>query len=206
MPLKAEMEESMAKIKIHELAKELEVQSKTILSFLQEKGIEAKAAQSSVDEAAAQLVRGAFAKKEKAAGQKEESAQKNSPVKENPVKQSPVQESKPAKADAAQESKPAKADTAQEAKHARTDAPQAEAKGAEADAPKKKKTIIFVSNPQNSKMTGQRQNQGGNNRAQGGGGRPQNGHGSGKNNKTQERRMPIKPLTPPSPTPAVQMV
>ena len=228
MPLKAEMEESMAKIKIHELAKELEVQSKTILSFLQEKGIEAKAAQSSVDEAAAQLVRGAFAKKEKAAGQKEESAQKNSPVKENPVKQSPVQESKPAKADAAQESKPAKADTAQEskpakadiaqeskpakadtaqeAKHARTDAPQAEAKGAEADAPKKKKTIIFVSNPQNSKMTGQRQNQGGNNRSQGGGGRPQNGHGSGKNNKTQERRMPIKPLTPPSPTPAVQMV
>ena len=149
-------------------------------------------------------------------------------MKENPVKQSPVQESKPAKADAAQESKPAKADTAQEskpakadiaqeskpakadtaqeAKHARTDAPQAEAKGAEADAPKKKKTIIFVSNPQNSKMTGQRQNQGGNNRAQGGGGRPQNGHGSGKNNKTQERRMPIKPLTPPSPTPAVQMV
>ena len=40
----------MAKIKVHELAKELEVQSKDILGFLQGKGIEAKAAQSSIDE------------------------------------------------------------------------------------------------------------------------------------------------------------
>ena len=47
----------MAKIKVHELAKELELQSKDILSFLQEKGIEAKAAQSSLEEDAAALVR-----------------------------------------------------------------------------------------------------------------------------------------------------
>ena len=33
----AEREESMAKIKVHELAKELEVQSKDILGFLQGK-------------------------------------------------------------------------------------------------------------------------------------------------------------------------
>ena len=39
----------MAKIKVHELAKELDKQSKDILSFLQGKGIEAKAAQSSVE-------------------------------------------------------------------------------------------------------------------------------------------------------------
>ena len=51
------MEESMAKIKVHELAKELELQSKDILNFLQEKGIEAKAAQSSLEEDAAALVR-----------------------------------------------------------------------------------------------------------------------------------------------------
>ena len=38
----------MAKVKVHELAKELEVQSKDILCFLQGKGIEAKAAQSSI--------------------------------------------------------------------------------------------------------------------------------------------------------------
>jgi len=56
----AEMEESMAKIRVHELAKELDVQNKDILSFLQGKGVEAKAAQSSVDEDAARLVRKAF--------------------------------------------------------------------------------------------------------------------------------------------------
>jgi hypothetical protein len=50
------MEESMAKIKVHELAKELELQSKDILNFLQEKGIEAKAAQSSLEEDAAGVV------------------------------------------------------------------------------------------------------------------------------------------------------
>ena len=62
MPVMAEMEESMAKIKIHELAKELDKQSKDIISFLQEKGIEAKAAQSSIEEDAAQMVRKAFGK------------------------------------------------------------------------------------------------------------------------------------------------
>ena len=50
----------MAKIKVHELAKELDRQSKEILAFLQEKGIEAKAAQSSIEEEAANLVRSAF--------------------------------------------------------------------------------------------------------------------------------------------------
>ncbi len=209
----------MAKIKIHELAKELEVQSKAILSFLKEKGIEAKAAQSSVEETAAQLVRSAFAgknkdKEEKAAkaegagiedikmentkkketkteAAKAEGSHKEG-VKENAGKESSVKEEKPAKALAAQ------AEVKQEVPAA---------KGTEADAPKKKKTIIFVSNPQNSKMPGQRQNQGGGSRAQGGNGRSQNGRGNGKNGKTQERpRTPIKPLTPPSPTPAVQMV
>ena len=34
----------MAKVKVHELAKELDKQSKEILAFLQNKGIEAKAA------------------------------------------------------------------------------------------------------------------------------------------------------------------
>ena len=57
----------MAKIKVHELAKELELQSKDILSFLQEKGIEAKAAQSSLEEDAAALVRNSLGKKKAAA-------------------------------------------------------------------------------------------------------------------------------------------
>ena len=50
----------MAKMKVHELAKELDITSKEVLAFLQEKGIEAKAAQSSVEEKAVEIVRKAF--------------------------------------------------------------------------------------------------------------------------------------------------
>ena len=38
----------MAKIKVHELAKELEIKSKDVITFLQEKGVDVKAAQSSI--------------------------------------------------------------------------------------------------------------------------------------------------------------
>ena len=89
------------------------------------------------------------------------------------------------------------------------------------DAPKKKKTIIFVSNPQNSKMQGQRPAQGGNsggrrqgqNQKQGGQNRAQGGKNDRNDRRDRNDRKPqvqpavrIKPLTPPSPTPAVQMV
>ena len=54
----------MAKIKVHELAKELDKQSKEIIAFLQNKGIEVKAAQSSVEEEAAAMVRRELGKKD----------------------------------------------------------------------------------------------------------------------------------------------
>ena len=50
----------MAKMKVHELAKELERQSKELVAFLQDKGYEVKAAQSSVEEEAIALVRRHF--------------------------------------------------------------------------------------------------------------------------------------------------
>ena len=50
----------MAKFKVYELAKELDKSSKEVVTFLQENGIEAKAAQSSVDDAAADMVRKHF--------------------------------------------------------------------------------------------------------------------------------------------------
>ena len=40
----------MAKIKVHEIAKELEKQSKEVIAFLQNKGIEVKAPQSVIEE------------------------------------------------------------------------------------------------------------------------------------------------------------
>ncbi|MCM1569933.1 MAG: translation initiation factor IF-2 N-terminal domain-containing protein, partial [Roseburia sp.] len=127
----------MAKIKVHELAKELDKQSKDIIGFLKEKGIEAKTASSNLEESEAEMVRGAFAKKP-------EKAEKTEQVE-----------------------KPESAKQEESAREA---------------APKKKRNIIFVSNPQNSKMSGQRGN-GGQQRPNGGqgGARPQNGHNNNGN-------------------------
>ena len=108
----------MAKIKVHELAKELELQSKDILSFLQEKGIEAKAAQSSLEEDAAALVR-------KSLGHK---------------KQAPAAEKTEAPAPAAKE--PVK--TQEEAKPAANKAQESAAENKGQDETKKKKKIIKI--------------------------------------------------------------
>ena len=175
----------MAKMKVHELAKEVNRQSKEILAFLQEKGIEAKAANSSVEEANVELVRKAFGGKgDTKVG---ETGEKSS---EEGKKDKPVQEKVPAGArEAVEEKKPA--DTKAAARTREEDGQQA--------APKKKKKIIFVSNPENSKMSGQR----GKGNGQQGQGRPGQG---GRNGGRPAARTPIKPLTPPSPTPSVQMV
>ncbi len=181
----------MAKIKVHELAKELDKQSKDILSFLQEKGIEAKAAQSSIEEEAAELVRKAFGS---AKAQKEAKAED---VKEAaPSKAETAEEKKTdsVKASAAKKEEAAKAGKAGAVKEPSKDGKTESAKGA-GEPKKKKSNIIFVSNPQNSKMSGQ-----------GGRGqnRPQSNYGDRRAQQTYTR--PIKPLTPPSPTPSVQMV
>ena len=172
----------MAKIKVHELAKELEKQSKDILSFLQEKGIEAKAAQSSIEEDAAQMVRKAFGKQE---APKTETAKADAPRAEVPKTEAP------------------------KAPQASGEVQKAEGTASAEEAPKKKKKIIFVSNPQNSKMSGQRQGgqqsrQSGQQSRQGGQQRSQGGYNSRPQAQAPVR--PIKPLTPPSPTPSVQMV
>ncbi len=85
----------MAKIKVHELAKELALQSKEIVSFLQKQGIEAKAAQSSVDEDAAGLVRRTFGK----AMQSADAPMKAKSEKEvvRPAKETAKEENPPAK-------------------------------------------------------------------------------------------------------------
>ena len=53
----------MAKIKISELATELGCEGKALLSFLQEKGIEAKRSNSSIDDNEAEIARNHFGKK-----------------------------------------------------------------------------------------------------------------------------------------------
>ena len=111
----------MAKMKVHELAKELEIHSKDVIAFLQEKGIEGKVPQSAIDEEQVALVKGHFGKGEAKDAAKDTG--KAEPVKEATKAENQKEEG---------------------------------AKSEKADTPKKKKNIIFVSNPQNSKMPGSR--------------------------------------------------
>ncbi|MCF0127331.1 MAG: translation initiation factor IF-2 [Pseudobutyrivibrio sp.] len=81
----------MAKIKVHELAKELGVESKDIVSFLSASGIEAKA-QSGLEEEVALSVRNKFAPKKKEASKASTEEKKEEPKKRpvdkdgNPIK------------------------------------------------------------------------------------------------------------------------
>ncbi len=207
---------SVAKIKVHELAKELNKQSKDILNYLQKKGVEAKAAQSSLEDDVAAMVRKEFAMEHETEGKVQ-----NVPKEAEAVK-------------------PAELKEAEAAKEAKASADAEASK--DGDAPKKKKKIIFVSNPHNSKIPGQKQGQGarqsgqgysannystqggytgsGNYSSQGGYSNPGNQTGraaqgsrqtqaAGQNSRgkaAQAPVRPIKPLTPPSPTPSVQMM
>ncbi len=150
----------MAKMRVHELASELNIESKQIIAFLQEKGVEVKAAQSSVEDGAIEQVRKAF-------GGKGETQLAENKTTEELKKNEEVTE-----------------------------------------APKKKKKIIFVSNPQNSKMPGGQKPKA---PQQNSGSKPQQGQNrnagySNTQKPASQPVRPIKPLTPPSPTPSVQMV
>ena len=169
----------MSKIKVHELAKELEKQSREVIAFLQEKGIEVKAAQSSVEEDAAEMVRKAFGAAKKADVKAE--------VKPEAKEEAKTEAKSEAKAEPSNEGKK------EVQKEAQKVAPKAEGKLA---APVKKKKIIFVSNPHNSNISGQRSQ---------GERRPQQNNRQGNNNYNgrpgQNREVPhkiIKPLTAPS--------
>ena len=123
----------MAKLKVRELAEELNISNDDVKSFLASKGVEVKRSDSSLDEEAVASVRANFKKAEAPKAESKPEAPKAE------VKPQPKAESKP-------------------------EAAKPEAKTEE--APKKKKNIIFVSNPHNSNMAGKR-NQGGNGNATG---------------------------------------
>lgn len=183
----------MAKMKVHELAKKLDRQSKELIAFLQDKGYEVKVAQSSIEEDAIALVEAHFGggsqqdagKEADAAQPKAAKAGAKQPAGEDAPKEVPAGDAKKETPAADTEKEAAAEDTKKEtpapdakkaapAADAQKDAPGAKPK---ADAAKKKK-IIFVSNPQNSKMQGQRpmqginNNRGGDRRPGGPGGRP----------------------------------
>ncbi len=184
----------MAKIKILDLAAELGKDGKEVLSFLQEKGFDVKVTRSSVEDDAAELVRKEFGKGDggKAPAKKEEEAEAK------PAAKKPEAEAKPA----AKPEQAAKAEPAAKTEPAKKAAP-AEAEGKpsgdakQGEKPfKKKKNIIFVSNPHNSRVPGGQRPMG------------QNNDRHQRDNRMTSSRPQglIRPLTPPSPTPSVDMI
>ncbi len=164
-------------MKISEIAKDLNITSKEVISFLQDKGYDYKSPQKILNGDEESLVRNNFAGKNKsdnAEPAKEEKEVKKE--KADVVKAETVEK---------QEEAPVKKDVSESAK---------------TEAPKKKKNIIFVGNPQNSKMGGQNA------------GRPQQRSQQPMQNKkpvanTNARPAGlIRPTTPPSATPAVNFV
>ena len=130
----------MAKMKVHELAKELEIQSKDIITYLKEKGMEVKAATSSIEDEAIALVRGRFR-----------------PHAEKPAKEAAVatlEVKKEVKEDPAVE-KEASPEKMKAEKPAVERKPAGEG-GKMQEPPKKKKKIIIINNSVKIKMAGNR--------------------------------------------------
>ncbi|WP_081795347.1 translation initiation factor IF-2 [Butyrivibrio sp. MC2021] len=167
----------MAKIKISELASELGCEGKELISFLQEKGIEAKRSNSSIEEADAEVARKHFAKPAPKAAP-EVKKEDNAPKAEKPAQER----------HASSEQKPVK-----------KPAPES------GEAPKKKKKIIMVTNANNSKMGGYN-NQGNGNQGNGGNNQRRDNRDNRNNGQGQRKTFaqsqnvyhPIKPLTAPS--------
>lgn len=178
----------MSKIKVHELAKELNIKSKDIIGFLQEKGVDVKAAQSTVEGDAAELVKKKFGTAlDTKVSQPEEKA---------------VKEERMAQVE--------KTETAEKQTVDTQAAKDIQITEKDAKSHKKAKTIIVVNNPQNSRMknggNGGNERKGGGNSGNGNNGRRneqnKNGgkrqNGKGGNGMRMESRPLIKPLTKPS--------
>ena len=130
----------MAKMRVYEIAKELDAPSKEILDFLQEKGVEAKTASSNIDDDIIAMVRGKFSTKAKS---EKEEPKKEEPKKEASEKPVKKQEEKiPAAPSAKPVEKPVQ--KAQQVKPA----PKAPAEKTPAAPVKKKSSITAVFNAQ----------------------------------------------------------
>ncbi|MCR4990229.1 MAG: translation initiation factor IF-2 [Lachnospiraceae bacterium] len=152
-------------MKVSELSKELGKTNKEVLEFFASKGVEAKAHNSSISDESADMARAFFG------------GAKVSEPKEKPAKAE--QEKTEAKHNAKAEKAPAEAPKEQKKE------PQQDA------APKKKKSIIFVANKNNSGMGGNRPNQ---QRPQG----PRPGQASSRPGANQVQHKIIKPITAPT--------
>jgi len=187
----------MAKMKIYELAKELDMQSKEIVAFLTGKGVEVKNHMSSIEDDIVSMVKKAFQNENaKAEQSKEESKAEVKEVKKEDVKKAEAPKEEVKKTEEPKENDKKEAVKKENAKKEAVNKEEGKK-----DVPKKKKNIIFVSNPHNSKIStgAQRQNN------PNGGQRTNNGNtaNNNRNGQTRQENRPYRPLPKPTIKPVV---
>ena len=139
----------MAKIKVYELAKELGVENKEVLSELEKKGIE-KGYRNALEDELAEEIRVIFKAKTASPKTEKNAETKATEAKAAETKSAEIKAAETKTADSKQ--KAAKPEEPKQEKAAEAKPAKAKENGG---APvKKKKSIIFISNPQNSKMPG----------------------------------------------------
>ncbi len=173
----------MAKIKISELERVYGIDRKVIIQFLNERGIEAKTANSSVEDDVAEMIREQFRPEEKPAGSPQAAGEK-------PVKAAEKAAEKKSEAEPAPAAKPAAPSAEKPAQPAAVRERPAERPPA--DRPKKKKIIIVTNNDVDRRPvpSGQRRP------------RPQQDNPAQRDMRgrmeAQKAYRPIKPITVPS--------
>ena len=80
----------MAKMRVHELAKELNIKSQDILDKLKNTKFDGKSASSNMEDEAQALIRGAFAKETKSAADAKKLVQKNQRMERNVQRRNPA--------------------------------------------------------------------------------------------------------------------
>ena len=206
----------MAKLRIHELAKEMGIESKEIITYLKDMGMEGKTASSSIEEEAIVLVRGQFKKAERQAAETPAAVKPEKPA-ETPAAAEPKKQAvaaeKPSEASAAEKAQKQVPEKRAGGERPAAARPAGEKRGAEENVPpehvKKKKRIIIINNSGNSQMQGgrggdrnpdrgvSRDNRGGrdsrDNRRQGG-----QGYSQGNGARSVSAANPYRPLIKPS--------
>ncbi len=142
----------MAKVKVHELAKELNIQTKELIGFLEKKQIDKKNPMNNLEESEVSMVREHFVKKEGKTITKQETEVKTNESKSG---EAPGKTGKNEETPSGHTSMPGKTGKNEETPSGHTSMPGKTGKNEEKNSterPKKKSSITAVFNPQNSQQ------------------------------------------------------
>ncbi len=149
----------MAKVRVYEIANELNIQSKEVIKFLEEKNIIGKVASSSIEDEAIALVRARFSSKAEHAEKREASKEPGNVRKPEAVKETSAKEVlavSAGKKEVSKETVTANGGKGEGVKETASKDSVKEGSAKVMERPRKKSSITAVYNPQNSKTAKKR--------------------------------------------------